>query len=62
MGLNTGSSELERILQFSDAMGMVVCITLFKKEYSKLITYQSEHSDGQENRSLSIEGCECDFM
>ena len=40
-GFGTRNAEGERILEFGDAMGMVVCNTLFKKEDSKLITYQS---------------------
>ena len=32
---------LKRILEFDDAVGMAVCNTFFKKEDSKLITYQS---------------------
>ena len=39
--------EGERILEFGDAVGMVVCNTFFKKEDSKLITYQSG-----DNRSM----------
>ena len=67
MGFGTRNAEGERILEFGDAVGMVVCNTFFKKEYSKLITYQSGDnrsmipSDGQENRSLSSEGCESYF-
>ena len=65
MGFGTRNAEGERILEFCDAVGMVVCNTFFKKEDSKLITYQSgdnrsmiDLSDGQENRLLSSEGCE----
>ena len=47
MGFGTGNAEGERILEFGDAGGMVVCNTMFKKEYSKLITYQSG-----DNRSM----------
>ena len=65
MGFCTRNAEGERILEFGDAVGMVVCNTFFKKEDSKLITYQSGDnrsiSDGQENRSLSSEGCESYF-
>ena len=43
----TRNAEGERILEFGDAVGMVVCNTLFKKEDSKLITYQSG-----DNRSM----------
>ena len=39
--------EGERILEFGDGVGMVVCTTFFKKEDSKLITYQSG-----DNRSM----------
>ena len=41
MGFGTRNAEGERILEFGDAVGMVVCNTFFKKEDSKLITYQS---------------------
>ena len=44
MGFDTRNADGE----FSDAVGMVVCNTFFQKEYSKLITYQSE-----DNRSMS---------
>ena len=37
----TRNAKGERILEFGDAVGMVVCNTFFKKEDSKLITYQS---------------------
>ena len=47
MGFGTRNAEGERILEFGDAVGMVVCNTLFKKEDSKLITYQSG-----DNRSM----------
>ena len=47
MGLGTRNGEGERILEFGDAVGMVVCNTFFKKEDSKLITYQSG-----DNRSI----------
>ena len=40
MGFGTRNAEGERILEFGDAVGMVVCITFFKKEDAKLITYQ----------------------
>ncbi|XP_065313843.1 uncharacterized protein LOC135923171 [Gordionus sp. m RMFG-2023] len=33
--------EGERILEFSDAMDMIVCNTMFKKESEKLMTYKS---------------------
>ena len=35
------------MLPFGNAVGMAVCNTLFKKKYSKLITYQSG-----DNRSM----------
>ena len=41
MGFSTRNAEGERILEFGDAVCMVVCNTFFKKEDSKLITYQS---------------------
>ena len=41
MGFGTRNAEGEMILQFGDAVGMVVCNTFFKKDDSKLITYQS---------------------
>ena len=41
MGFGTRNAEGERILEFGDAVGMVVCNTFFKKEDSTLITYQS---------------------
>ena len=41
MGFDTRNAERERILEFSDAVGIAVCNTFFKKEDSKLITYQS---------------------
>ena len=44
MGFGTRNAEGERILEFGDAVGMVVCNTFFKKEDSKLITYQSGHN------------------
>ena len=47
MGFGTRNAEGERILEFGDALGMVVCNTFFKKEDSKLITYQSG-----DNRSM----------
>ena len=47
MGFGTRSAEGEGILEFADAVGMVVRNTFFKNEYSKLITYQSE-----DNRSM----------
>jgi len=37
----TRNVEGERILEFGDAMEMVVCNTLFKKEDKKLVTYES---------------------
>ena len=40
MGFGTRNTEGKRILEFGDAVGMVVCNTFFKKEDSKLITYQ----------------------
>ena len=47
MGFGTRNADGERILEFGDAVGMVVCYTFFKKEDSKLITYQSGY-----NRSM----------
>ena len=47
MGFGTRNAEGERILEFGNAVGMVVCNTFFKKEDSKLITYQSG-----DNRSM----------
>ena len=47
MGFGTIIVEGERILEFGDAVGMVVCNTFFKKEDSKLIIYQSG-----DNRSM----------
>ena len=47
MGFGTRNAECERILEFGEAVGMVVCNTFFKKEDSKLITYQSG-----DNRSM----------
>ena len=47
MRYGTRNTEGERILKFGDAVGMVVCNTFFKKEYSKLITYHSA-----DNRSM----------
>ena len=47
MGFGTRNAEGERILEFGDAVGMVGCNTFFKKEDSKLITYQSG-----DNRSM----------
>ena len=38
MGFDTRHAEDERILEFGDAVDMVVCNTFFKKEDSKLIT------------------------
>ena len=55
MGFGTRNAEGERILEFGDAVGMVVCNTFFKKEDSKLITYQSGDNRIMENRLLSIE-------
>ena len=40
VGFGTINAEGERILEFSDAAGMVMCNTFFKKDYSKLLTYQ----------------------
>ena len=47
MGFGTRNAEGERILEFGDAVDMVVCNTFLKKEDSKLITYQSG-----DNRSM----------
>ena len=47
MGFGRRNAEGERILEFGDAVGMVVCNTFFKKEYFKLIAYQSG-----DNRSM----------
>ena len=41
MGFSTRNAEGEGILEFGDAVGMVVCNTFFKKEDSKLTTNQS---------------------
>ena len=41
MGFGTRNAEGERILEFGNTVGMAVCNTFFKKEDSKLITYQS---------------------
>ena len=41
MGFGIRNAEGERILEFCDAVDMVVCNTFFNKEDSKLITYQS---------------------
>ena len=38
MGFGTRNGKGERILEFGDAVGMVVCNTFLKKEDSKLIT------------------------
>ena len=40
-GFGKRNLEGERILEFGDAVDMVVCNTLFKKEASKLVTYKS---------------------
>ena len=48
MGFGTRNAEGERILEFGDAVGMVVCNTFFKKDASKLIIYQSG-----DNRSIN---------
>ena len=47
MGFGTRNAEGEMILEFGDAVGKVVCNTFFKKEYSRLIAYQSD-----DNRSM----------
>ena len=47
MEFGTRNAEGGRILEFGDVVGMVVCNTFFKKEDSKLITYQSGN-----NRSM----------
>ena len=47
MGYGTRNTEDERILEFGNAVGMAVCNTFFKKEDSRLITYQS-----RDNRSM----------
>ena len=47
MRFGTRNADGERILEFGDAVGMVMCNTFFKKEDSKLITYQSG-----DNRSM----------
>ncbi|XP_065318916.1 uncharacterized protein LOC135926911 [Gordionus sp. m RMFG-2023] len=43
VGFSYGMRNLEgeRILEFSDAMDMIVCNTMFKKESEKLVTYKS---------------------
>ena len=65
MGFGTRNAEGEGILEFSDALGIAVCNTFFKKADSKLITYLSGDNrsmiDGPENISVSSEGCEGDF-
>ena len=43
-GMGTRNAEGERLLEFGDAVGMVVCNTFFKREDSKLITYQSGYN------------------
>ena len=63
MGFSTRNAEGEMILEFGDAVGMVVCNTFFNKEDSKLNTCQSG-----DNRSMidylmvrkadRCEGCE----
>ena len=62
MRFGTRNAEGDRILEFGDAVGMVVCNTFFKKEDYKLITYQSGHNRCMIGdlmvRSLSSEGCE----
>ena len=40
MGFGTRYAKGERILEFGDAVSMVVCNTFFKKEDSMLITYK----------------------
>ena len=40
-GYGTRNAEGERILEFTEAMGYVVTITLFKKRQSHLVTYES---------------------
>ena len=47
MRFGTRNAEGESILEFGDAVDMVVCNIFFKKEDSKLITYQS-----RDNRSM----------
>ena len=47
MGFGTRNAKGGSILEFGDAVVMVVCNTFFKKEDSKLITYQSG-----DNRSM----------
>ena len=47
MGFGTRNAEGERILEFGDGVGMAVCNTFLKEEFSKLITYQSG-----DNRSM----------
>ena len=68
MGFGTRNADGERILEFGDAVGMVVCNTFFKKEDSKLITYQSGDNRSmidylmvRKTESLSSEGCESYF-
>jgi len=41
-GVGVRNTEGVRILQFGDALDMVVCNTMFKKRPSRLITYRSE--------------------
>ena len=65
MGFATRNAEGARILEFGDVVSMVVCSTFFKKEDSKLITYQSGDNRSMIAylmvRSLSSEGCKCYF-
>ena len=41
MGYGTRNGEGERILEFCDAMGLMLCNTFFKKDENKLVTYSS---------------------
>ena len=65
MGFGTRNAGGERIFEFGDAVGMVVCNTFFKKEDSKLITYQSGENrryvtkpGGNLNRLKKINRCD----
>ena len=64
MGFGTRNAEGERILEFGDAVGMVMRNKFFKKEDSNLITYQSGDKRSMIDylmvriRSMSSEGCE----
>ena len=68
MRFGTRNAEGERILEFSDAVGMVVCNTFFKKDDFKLITYQYignrsmiDYLMVRKTGSLSSKRCKGDF-